>query len=183
MNQRQHSATPVAASTFLIGMYAVLLASEAQAQADPDAPLPAFAAYCFSPFLTAAKAAEAFADPAIRHDFYDLNPFSDVAPSPGADVTPGTDRRCAVAFDGDRGIDAIHAVAEALKAEGLTTPAPLPATHIGTALPGTTLMAAVALNPGRVAVVHTGTRPGPNGTETFLSVERLTPEASAEALR
>jgi hypothetical protein len=29
-----------------------------------------------------------------------------------------------------------------------------------------------------VAVVHVGTRPGPNGIETFLNVERLMPSAN-----
>ncbi|WP_254796861.1 hypothetical protein [Sulfitobacter albidus] len=40
---------------------------------------------------------------------------------------------------------------------------------------GTTFIAARQLNPKRIAVVQVGTRPGPNGTETFVSVERLDP--------
>lgn len=143
-------------------------------------PLSAFAAHCFSPFLTADRAAELL--PA-RHDFYDLDPFSDVPPSPGAAVTPGTDRRCEVSFDGDRGAEAAETAIAGLRAEGIADDAPLPATHAGAALPGTTLLAARLLNPARIAVVHTGTRPGPDGVETFLSVERLTREASAEAMR
>ena len=47
-------------------------------------------------------------------------------------------------------------------------------------LSGTSLLGARRLNPRRVAVVHTGTRPGPNGIETFLNVERLTDAASSE---
>ncbi len=145
--------------------------------------LAAFAAHCFSPFLTGVTAAAAITPTGARHDFYDLDPFSDVAPSTGADIAPGTDRRCEVAFDGDHGLAAAETAAAGLDAEGIRTLAPLPATHAGSALPGTTLLAARALNPGRVAVVHTGTRPGPNGTETFLTVERLTPATSAQALR
>ena len=141
-------------------------------------PLSAFAAHCFSPFLTAERAAQVLPP---RHDFYDLRPFSGAAPSPGADVTPGTDRRCEVTFDGDAGGEAARTAVDALATEGITDEAPLPATHAR--LPGTTLLAARYLNPARIAVVHTGTRPGHNGTETFLSVERLTPEASAEATR
>ena len=153
----------------------VLLASPAVAS---DAALSAFSAHCFSPSLTAERAAQVLPP---RHDFYDLAPFSDVPPSPGTDVTPGTDRRCAVAFDGDRGAEAARGAADALAGEGITDAAPLPATHAGAALPGTTLLAARFLNPARIAVVHVGTRTGAGGAETFLSVERLTPGASRAA--
>jgi hypothetical protein len=143
--------------------------------------LSAWARHCLSPHLTAVRAAEVL--PA-RHDFYDLRPFSAAAPSAATrTVTPGTDRRCEVSLDGDRGTAAAETAAQALAAEGIVAEVPLPETHGDAALPGTTLLAARALNPGRVAVVHAGTRPGPDGSETFLSVERLTPEASAEALR
>ncbi|MCK0168159.1 succinyl-CoA synthetase subunit beta [Jannaschia sp. S6380] len=155
-----------------------------QAESSEKAALSAFADNCLSPHLTARAANEAFAGPEIRHDFYDLDPFSAPAPSPAAGMpTPGTDRRCEVTFDGDQGAQAAETARAALAAEGITTEAPLPATHTGAHRPGTTLLAARALNPGRVAVVHTGTRPGPNGPETFLRVERLTPEASREALK
>lgn len=145
--------------------------------------LSAFAANCFSPFLTADLALTNIATTGARVDFLDENPFSSAAPSStnGRPTTPGTDRRCEVAFDGDHGTAAAEVASEAARAEGILTEAPLPVTHA--AIPGTTLLAARALNPGRVAVVHTGTRPGPNGIETFLSVERLTPQASAEALQ
>jgi len=164
------------------------LASLALAQpvaADPQraAMLDAFATNCFSPLLTMVRVEAHIASTGARVDFYDLNPFSDVAPTPGTNVTPGTDRRCEVSFDGDYGNDAAEVAVNALTAERILTDAPLPATHADAALPGTTLLGARALNPNRVAVVHTGTRPGPNGVETFLSVERLTPDASREALR
>ena len=162
----------------------LLLAGPAAHAAPQAAMMRAFADHCFSPFLTARRAEAEIASTGARVDFYDLDPFSDAAPSPpspGAEVTPGTDRRCAVAFDGDRGAAAAETAAAALAAEGIRAEAPVPASH--PALPGTTLLGARALNPSRVAVVHAGTRPGPNGIETFLSVERLTPEASDEVLR
>ncbi|WP_055083294.1 hypothetical protein [Jannaschia donghaensis] len=140
--------------------------------------LGAFAGHCFSPYLTPARVKSEIASTGARVDFYDLNPFSDVAPTPGTAITPGTDRRCEVTFDGRHGDAAAEVATSALQAEGITAGTPVPATHANAALPGTTLLAARALNPTRIAVVHTGTRPGPNGVETFLSVERLTPQAS-----
>jgi hypothetical protein len=145
-------------------------------------PASAFADNCFSPFMTAARAAETLVAPGVRVDFYDLNPFSSADPSPvtGRAATPGTDRRCEVAFDGDHGTLAAQAAVTGLTTEGIETDAPLPTTHSNAGVPGTTLLAARFLNPKRIAVVHTGTRPGPNGVETFLLVERLTPEASTQ---
>lgn len=136
--------------------------------------LAAWSEHCLSPFMTAARAAAVL--PAA-HDFYDLRPFSDVAPSPGGDVTPGTDRRCAVTVAGARGEAAVAAAEGALAREGIDAAVPVPATHAPG--PGTVLMAARALNPRRIAVVEVREADG----ATTLSVERLTPEASAEALR
>ncbi|GIT91299.1 hypothetical protein JANAI62_17550 [Jannaschia pagri] len=155
-----------------------LVAAPLSANPQRAAILDAFAQNCFSPFLTADTAKARIAGTGARVAFYDLNPFSDVPPSLGSDVTPGTDRRCEVAFDGAYGEDAAEVAMAALSAEGIRTEAPLPATHTDAAVPGTTLLAARFLNPKRIAVVHTGTRPGPNGPETFLAVERLTPDAS-----
>lgn len=163
----------------LTALATVLLALPADADPIRAAALDAFARNCFSPHLTAETARAALA-PHGRHDFYDLAPFSADAPSPATTaVTPGTDRRCALAFDGDHGAAAAGTAAAALKAQGIAREAPLPVSHA--ALEGTTLLGARYLNPSRIAVVHAGTRPGPDGPETFLSVERLTPEASAEA--
>lgn len=135
----------------------------------------AFAAHCFSPFLTAARADEVLAAPGVRVDFYDLDPFSNAAPSPvtGRAATVGTDRRCEVAFDGDHADLAASAAVAGLQTEGITTDAPLPDRYQPTE--GTVLLAARQLNPRRIAVVHAGTRPGPNGIETFVLVERLMP--------
>ena len=45
--------------------------------------------------------------------------------------------------------------------------------------PGAKIAKAVQLNPDRIAVLQIGTRPGPNGVETFLNVERLIPLSEA----
>ncbi|MEJ6393741.1 succinyl-CoA synthetase subunit beta [Gymnodinialimonas sp. 2305UL16-5] len=135
----------------------------------------AFAAHCFSPFLTAALARERLASTGARVDFYDLDPFSNAEPSPviGRAATVGTDRRCEIAFDGDHTELAASAALAGLQIEGIETEAPLPDRYRATE--GTALLGARQLNPRRIAVVHVGTRPGPNGIETFMFVERLMP--------
>lgn len=141
---------------------------------DARAGISAFTAHCFSPLLTASKASEVFNFANLRFDFYDLDPFTNAAPSPaGTTATPGTDRRCEVSFFGDYTTDAVEAVTTRLQREGITTPAELPATHEHLRTDGTALLAARRLNPRKIAVVHVGTRPGPGGVETFLNVERL----------
>ncbi|UWR24227.1 succinyl-CoA synthetase subunit beta [Sulfitobacter sp. S190] len=143
--------------------------------ADPQAAARAFADHCFSPFLTAATAADRLAP--ARVDFYDTRPFSSADPSPatGRAATPGTDRRCEVAFDGAHIQTGIEGVTTGLAQEGIDTPADVPADFA--AQPGTTFIAARQLNPTRIAVVQVGTRPGPDGVETYLNVERLDPLA------
>ena len=145
----------------------------AQAQGDAARGLDAFSSKCFSPLLTAETAPTG---DGLRVDFYDLDPFraSNPIAEPQSATTPGTNRRCEVAFDGDHGHDAANVALAALRREGILAETALPQTHERARLPGTTLLGARRLNPKRVAVVHTGTRPGPNGTETFLNVERLT---------
>ncbi len=146
-------------------------------ETDARGAMSAFANNCFSPFMTAAKAGRAFGLANLRHDFYDLEPFSDVAASPAmGSVTPGTDRRCEVAFNGDYGARAVEIAITALAQEGILRDAPLPETHSTARTTGTALLAARQLNPTRVAVVHVGTRPGPAGIETFMTVERLRPQ-------
>lgn len=138
-----------------------------------------FSQHCFSPALTGERAAQVFAAQGLRHDFYDLDPLTAVAPSPatGAPVTPATDRRCEVSFDGAFPGPASSAASDALQREGIAQTAQVPAVYQATQ--GTALLAARRLNPRKIAVVHVGTRPGPTGTETFLSVERM-PLAEAE---
>ena len=161
-----------------LALAAVLLASAAPARSpgtDARAGIEAFAKHCFSPRMTAAKAREVFNFANVRHDFYDLDPFTSAPPSPATDraATPGTDRRCEISFGGDFTSDATRAVTARLESEGITTPADLPATHARLRTKGTALLAARRLNPRKIAVVHVGTRAGPHGLETFLNVERL----------
>lgn len=149
-----------------------------------DAALRAFAQNCFSPLMTAAKAQQVLAGDGVRVDFYDLRPFSsgnDISPVVGRPQTPDTDRRCEVAFDGDRTEDAVAAAAAGLNSEGIDTEVEVPAGF--DAMAGSTFIGARALNPSRIAIVQVGNRPGPNGVETFVNVERLTPEASEKALQ
>lgn len=162
--------------------YALLAAVAAlplqvQAQDDGVAAMAsmAFANHCFSPFMTAERTQEVLAPTGARVDFYDLSPRSNSAVSPvvGRPAAPDTDRRCEVAFDGDYAELAASAAVTGLDMEGIRTEAPLPAGYQPT--DGTQILAARQLNPRRVAVVHVGTRPGPNGVETFLFVERMTP--------
>lgn len=135
----------------------------------------AFANHCFSPFMTGTRAEELLASTGARVEFYDLDPLSGGAVSPveGRAATLGTDRRCEVAFDGEYVELAESAAVTGLEIEGIDDVAPLPDRFERT--DGTRLLAARQLNPRRIAVVHVGTRPGPNGIETFLFVERLTP--------
>jgi len=154
-------------------VFLVIVASRVTAAA-PDTAPDAFAAHCFSPFLTA-ETAEARLAPA-RVDFYDLRPFSSdnaVSEPMGRPATPGTDRRCEVAFDGTHVEAGIDAVLRGLDREGIDAEAEVPADF--PAQPGARFVAARYLNPARIAVVQVGTRPGPNGVETFINVERLVP--------
>lgn len=170
-----------------VGMAAVIMAGSATHGAAQDAGLAtaqaaseAFASHCFSPFMTAERAAEVLAATSVRVDFYDLDPFSNAAPSPvtGRAATRGTDRRCEVAFDGDHADLAASAAVAGLQMEGIDDVAPVPDRYRRT--DGTELLGARFLNPRRIAVVHVGTRPGPNGPETFLFVERMTPLEAME---
>lgn len=151
---------------------AALVLSAMPASASESA-LTAFSTHCFSPLLTAARAEAVLPS---RHDFYDLRPFraaNDVSPPMGRAATPGTDRRCEVAFDGEAVEAGVATVAAALAREGILTDTDVPDGF--QRQEGTEFIAARRLNPRRIAVVQVGTRPGPTGTETFLNVERLEP--------
>lgn len=152
------------------------LASAAPAAASPaQRAAMAFAAHCFSPFLTATRAAQVLASEGVRVDFHDLDPLGDVPPSPvtGRAATPGTDRRCEVAVSGHAVETGIAAVRDGLAREGIDRAVETPATF--PAQPGHAFIAARQLNPQRIAVVQVGTRPGPEGIETYVNVERLVP--------
>lgn len=147
-----------------------------------EAAMQAFADHCFRPTMTADRTQDVLIPTGARVDFYDLDPFvSSNAPSPamGRAMTAGTDRRCEVAFDGDHIDAAIAAAAGGLEAEGIRTEADVPDDF--KQIDGAAFVGARQLNPKRIAVVQVGTRPGPDGIETYLNVERLTPEASMEA--
>ena len=164
-------------AAILAATLAAPVAEARSPETDAKSGMDAFARHCFSPFLSGDAAAEAFNLPNLRHDFYDLDPLTRVAPTEAkTSATPGTDRRCEVSFDGDYAEQAMAAVVEALRRERILLEVPLPETHAEARLPGTALLAARQLNPRRTAVVHVGTRPGPDGVETFLNVERLQPQ-------
>ena len=177
LSKRRRTNHSVMQCVFVIAVALVISTSGQARSPETDVQLAqdAFVTNCFSPFMTAAKAAKVLNLANARYDFYDLDPFSNVAPSPvtGRAATPGTDRRCEIAVDGDHRKPFAMAATARLQAEGITTPAPVPATH--TATSETELLAARQLNPKRIAVVHVGLRPGPNGPETFVYVERLEP--------
>ena len=170
-----------AAITFAVSSGKAAEASERKGTA--RAAMQLFVDHCFSPFMTMQRAAKTFALSGARYDFYDLDPFSSATPSPatGRAVTPGTDRRCEIAFAGNYAEAAAWAATDALTAEGITTPAPLPARF--TPDTGTTLLAARQLNPRRTAIVHVGTRQGPQGVETFMLVERLLPSPAQKDIQ
>ncbi|MGR3484487.1 MAG: succinyl-CoA synthetase subunit beta [Paracoccaceae bacterium] len=146
----------------------------APAAASPTDATRAFADHCFSPYMTAERAAEVLA-PHGRVDFFDARPFSSAEPSStgGRPPLPGTDRRCEIAFDGDRVALAVDMAMAGLRAEGIDDDAPVP--DLFARGPGTALLAARFLNPARVAVVEVGTRPGPVGIETYMTVTRMEP--------
>lgn len=154
-----------------------LLALSAQtAVANPNRAMQAFADNCFRPTMTAERAETVLAHAGTRFDFYDLDPFvRSNAPSPALKraVTPNTDRRCEVSFDGIATDAAAKAATRGLRQEGIRKSAPIPPTYSN--INGATFVGARQLNPRRVAVVIVGTRTGPNGVETYLTVERLRP--------
>ncbi|MGB5864990.1 MAG: succinyl-CoA synthetase subunit beta [Sulfitobacter sp.] len=161
-------------ATALLTLTASLAAGTAVADAATVSK--AFADHCFSPYLTVQTAAEALEPSGARVDFYDLRPFSSTAPSPvtGAPITAGTDRRCEVSFDGADTDTASFWLTKGLAREGLSDDA-VPVPEKFPAQSGTVIIAAAQLNPKRIAVVQIGLREGPQGPETFLSIERLIP--------
>ena len=164
-------------ATISLCLSAILAAGNAVAAQDAEGVGKAFADHCFSPLLTAQTAQANLGPSGARIEFYDLRPSSGTAPSPvtGRAPTPGTDRRCEVAFDGAEAMTAADWLARGLAQEGLVNkPAMVPAGFIQQT--GATMIAAAQLNPNRIAVVQVGVRDTSAGTrETFLSVERLHP--------
>lgn len=166
-----------AACATILCLTAALVAGSAVAAQDAASVGRAFADNCFSPRLTSQTARTKIGPSGARIDFYDLRPFTNAAPSPvtGRARTPGTDRRCEVAFDGFDPQTAITWLGNGLTQEGLaqkkaTVPEDFPRQS------GTVFIGAAQLNPNRIAVVQVGVRSkAAGGQETFINVERLTP--------
>lgn len=105
----------------------------------------------------------------FRLEFYDVT----LQPT-DLTVTPGTDRRCEVAFSGDHTEPATEALVALMERPPVFgTPIPLPITH--SPGPDTAFIEGRQLNPRVAAVVHVGTRDTDAGVETFINVERLMP--------
>ena len=170
-----------AAFATILCLTASLAAGSAVAAQDAASVGKAFADHCFSPHLTAETAQSKMGPSGARIDFYDLRPFSAPAVSPvtGRTHTPGTDRHCEVAFDGFDAMTATNWLSAGLKREGLLhKKAEVPANFMRQ--DGMSIIAAVQLNPDRIAVVQIGVR-GPTGQpETFINVERLIPLSEAK---
>lgn len=156
-------------------------ASAAQTPNVADLAQSAFASVCTNPGQTAAVVdARMRAHVAGRGgnglpfavDFYDTT-LGDVSDT----ITPGTNRRCEVAFSGNHTDDATQTLLTAMQGPpvfGTITDMP----DGFTATDGTHFIQARLLNArGTRAVVHVGTRTGPQGLETFINVERLAPPA------
>ena len=154
-----------------------MVAGSAVAAQDAAAVARAFADNCFNPRLTAATAQDTLGPSGARIDFYDLDPFTNAAPSPvtGRALTQGTDRRCETAFYGFDPQIATQWVRTGLMQEGLADKT----ADIPDAFPlmeGSFFSAAAQLNPNRIAVVQVGVRETAQGRqETYMNVERLTP--------
>ncbi len=165
------------------GLFVILMVARAASAGAPpataDLAIGAFADTCTVRGLTpeAAEgrmrdfvAAEGGAGLPFRLEFYDITLQPTDLP-----VTPGTDRRCEVAFPGDHTDPATEALVALMERPPVFgTPIPLPITH--SPAPGTAFIEGRQLNPRVAAVVHVGTRETADGLETFMNVERLEPE-------
>ncbi len=130
----------------------------------------AFTVWCFKAGQTPAQAranmeSVAGAPLPFTLTFWDKT----LEPAPG---TPDhAERRCEVAFDGDHADAAVTQV-QAKMAMPPVFGTSIPLTSPFEATAGTAYIDARELLRGRVAVVHIGTRAGP---ETFITVDRLPP--------
>lgn len=105
----------------------------------------------------------------FRLEFYDIT----LEPT-NLRVTPGTDRRCEVAFSGVHTAPATAALLDLMQRPPVFgQPIPLPITHSPS--PGTAFIEGRQLTQRVAAVVHVGTRDTATGPETFINVERLVP--------
>ncbi len=141
----------------------------------------AFAAVCTNPFQTAATVEQRMrnhvADQGGEGLPFTLTFYDTTLEDTGADVMPSTDRRCEVAFPGDHTADATQTLLTAMQGPPVFgTVIDMPNGFAATET--THFIQARLLNArGTRAVVHVGTREGPQGQETFINVERLPPPA------
>lgn len=153
-------------------------AAPAMASSIADQAIASFNAVCFKAGQTAQQARKRMQTRdgtplPYRLTFWDKT----LEPAPG---TPAQlDRHCEVSFSGDHRPKAISA----LKKQMTTPPVfgfsiDLPETHRRTS--ETAFIEGRELLRGRVAVVQVGLRSYDGGMETFMNVERLTPEVSRE---
>lgn len=147
---------------------AAVLACAAAAQAHPA--IDAFVAYCFKAGQTSAQAREN-----MTALVGDPLPFTLTFWDKTLELAPGTpayaERRCEVSFDGDHATKAVTQVQAKMAAPPVFGTS-IPLTAPFEATDGTAYIDARELLRSRVAVVHIGTRPGP---ETFIRVDRLPP--------
>ena len=142
------------------------VASPAAARAHPA--IDAFTAYCFKAGQTPAQARANMASVAGDPLPFTLT-FWDKTLDPAPNTPAHAERRCEVTFDGDHAVDAVAQVqAKMAMPPVFGTSIPLTAPYASDA--GTAYIDARELLRKRVAVVHIGTRPGP---ETFIRVDRL----------
>lgn len=138
----------------------------ASAQAHPA--IDAFTAWCFKAGQTPAQARANMAG-----DAGDPLPFALSFWDKSLQAAPGTpdhsERRCEVSFEGDHATEAVAKV-QAKMAKPPVFGSSIPLTAPFAADAGTAYIDARELLRKRVAVVHIGTRAGP---ETFIRVDRL----------
>lgn len=181
MRRALWSALHLAGATLFLVLIALRAASAGAPPATADLAIGAFADTCTVRGLTAEAAdgrmrdfvaAEGGVGLPFRLEFYDIT----LQPTT-LQVTPGTDRRCEVAFPGDHTAPATEALLALMaRPPVFGTPIPLPITH--SPAPGTAFIEGRQLNPRVAAVVHVGIRDTDAGPETFLNVERLKPEVA-----
>ncbi|MEM7242388.1 MAG: hypothetical protein AAF429_09400 [Pseudomonadota bacterium] len=142
-----------------------------------DTAISAFAKYCTQPrqklyrimLRMERHAKEAgYASLPFDVEFYDTTLERATIP-----ITPGTNRRCVVTFDGSYAQQAKNAVLAFVERAKFGFETDIPKTHSDARVSGTELFIARRLQSGPKAVLHVGTSRGANGVQTFINVERL----------
>ncbi|WP_299726373.1 hypothetical protein [uncultured Tateyamaria sp.] len=152
------------------GIVAGIVASSVALAATAHPAIDAFTAYCFKAGQTPAQAHANMADLVGDPLPFTLT-FWDKTLEPAPNTPAYAERRCEVVFDGDHAADAVTKV-QAKMAKPPVFGTSIPLTPPFAANDGTAYLDARELLRKRVAVVHIGTRKGP---ETFIRVDRLPP--------